>query len=44
MDKRSVRQSYFRKLSPLKAISIIGCTGWTDSYAYKDEGGGGMMG
>lgn len=34
----------FKKLSPPKAISIIGRTGWTDSYAYKDEGGGGMMG
>jgi hypothetical protein len=34
----------FRKLSPPKAISIIGRTGWTDSYAFKDEGGGGMMG
>ncbi len=34
----------FKRLSPPKAISIIGRTGWTDSYAYKDEGGGGMMG
>lgn len=34
----------FNKLSPPKAISIIGRTGWTDSYAYRDEGGGGMMG
>ncbi len=34
----------FKKLSPPKAISIVGRTGWTDSYAYKDEGGGGMMG
>ena len=34
----------FKKLSPPKAISIIGRTGWIDSYAYKDEGGGGMMG
>lgn len=34
----------FRKLSPPKAISIIGRTGWTDSYAFKGEGGGGMMG
>ncbi len=38
------KASDFRKLSPPKAISIIGRTGWTDSYAYKDEGGGGMMG
>ncbi len=34
----------FKKLSPPRAISIVGRTGWTDSYAYKDEGGGGMMG
>ena len=34
----------FKRLSPPKAISIIGRTGWTDSYASKDEGGGGMMG
>ncbi|MEW6240400.1 MAG: hypothetical protein AB1564_06285, partial [Chloroflexota bacterium] len=34
----------FKKLSPPKAISIIGRTGWTDSYAFKGEGGGGMMG
>lgn len=34
----------FKKLSPPKAISIIGRTGWTDSYANKGEGGGGMMG
>jgi len=34
----------FKKLSPPKAISIIRRTGWTESYAYKDEGGGGMMG
>ena len=38
------KASDFRKLSPPKAISIIGRTGWTDSYAFKDEGGGGMMG
>ena len=38
------KSSDFRKLSPPKAISIIGRTGWTDSYAFKDEGGGGMMG
>lgn len=34
----------FKKLSPPKSISIVGRTSWTDSYAYKDEGGGGMMG
>jgi len=38
------KASDFRKLSPPKAISIVGRTGWTDSYAFKDEGGGGMMG
>jgi hypothetical protein len=38
------KDSDFKRLSPPKAISIIGRTGWTDSYAYKDEGGGGMMG
>jgi hypothetical protein len=38
------KSSDFRKLSPPKAISIVGRTGWTDSYAYRDEGGGGMMG
>ena len=40
----SPKSGEFKKLSPPKAISIIGRTGWTDSYAYKDEGGGGMMG
>jgi hypothetical protein len=34
----------FKRLSPPKAISIIGRTGWTDSYANRGEGGGGMMG
>lgn len=34
----------FRKLAPPKSISIVGKTSWTDSYAYKGEGGGGMMG
>jgi len=34
----------FRKLSPPRAISIVGRTAWTESYAHKDEGGGGMMG
>lgn len=34
----------FKKLSPPKAISIMGRTGWTESYANKNEGGGGMMG
>lgn len=38
------KSANFRKLSPPKSISIIGRTGWTESYAYKDEGGGGMMG
>ncbi|MCX7840183.1 MAG: hypothetical protein N2559_12115, partial [Anaerolineae bacterium] len=34
----------FKKLAPPRAISIIGRTSWTESYAYKDKGGGGMMG
>jgi hypothetical protein len=34
----------FKKLSPPKSISIIGRTGWLDSYANKGQGGGGMMG
>jgi hypothetical protein len=33
----------FKKLSPPRAISITGQTSWTKSYAYRDEGGGGMM-
>ena len=34
----------FRALNPPKSISIKGQTGWTNSYAYQDRGGGGMMG
>ncbi len=34
----------FRALNPPKSISIRGRTSWTESYAYKDKGGGGMMG
>lgn len=34
----------FRALNPPKSISIKGQTGWTNSYAYRDKGGGGMMG
>jgi len=34
----------FRALDPPKSISIKGRTSWTESYAYKDRGGGGMMG
>lgn len=34
----------FRSLNPPKSISIKGQTGWTESYAYKEKGGGGMMG
>jgi len=34
----------FRALNPPKSISIKGRTSWTESYAYKDRGGGGMMG
>jgi len=40
----SPKANTFRKYSPPKSISIIGRTGWTDSYANKEEGGGGMMG
>lgn len=34
----------FRALNPPKSISIKGRTSWTSSYAYRDRGGGGMMG
>lgn len=34
----------FIALNPPKSISIKGQTSWTKSYAYKDKGGGGMMG
>ncbi|HID63774.1 MAG TPA: hypothetical protein EYP49_13705 [Anaerolineae bacterium] len=34
----------FRALNPPKSISVRGRTSWTESYAYKDKGGGGMMG
>lgn len=34
----------FRALNPPKSISIKGRTSWTKSYAYRDKGGGGMMG
>ena len=34
----------FRALNPPKSISIKGQTSWTNSYAYRDRGGGGMMG
>ncbi|MEM3565231.1 MAG: hypothetical protein QXR19_18525 [Candidatus Jordarchaeaceae archaeon] len=34
----------FRALNPPKSISIKGQTGWTKSYAYRERGGGGMMG
>jgi hypothetical protein len=34
----------FRALNPPKSISIKGETSWTQSYSYKDKGGGGMMG
>ncbi len=38
------RTKEFTALNPPKSISIKGQTGWTNSYAYKDKGGGGMMG
>ncbi|MBQ2900501.1 MAG: hypothetical protein IJE49_01475 [Agathobacter sp.] len=31
------------RLQPPKSISILGKTGWTDAYANKGEGGGGLM-
>ncbi len=34
----------FRALDPPKSISVKGQTGWTNSYADRDRGGGGMMG
>jgi len=34
----------FRIYDPPKSISIKGQTGWTNSYAHRDRGGGGMMG
>jgi len=34
----------FRAFNPPKSISIKGRTSWTKSYAYREKGGGGMMG
>ncbi len=34
----------FRTLNPPKSISIKGRTSWTNSYAYRERGGGGMTG
>jgi len=34
----------FIALNPPKSISIKGQTSWTNSYAYRKKGGGGMMG
>ena len=34
----------FHAFNPPKSISIKGQTGWTNSYAYRERGGGGMMG
>lgn len=31
------------RLQPPKSISILGKTGWTEAYANKGEGGGGLM-
>ncbi len=31
-------------LNPPKSIYIKGQTSWTNSYAYREKGGGGMMG
>lgn len=38
------KKENFRALNPPKSISIKGQTSWTNSYAYRDKGGGGMMG
>lgn len=38
------KTSEFRALNPPKSISIKGKTSWTESYAYQERGGGGMMG
>lgn len=37
------KSDVFRKLSPPMSISIKGRTGWTQSYSYRGQGGGGMM-
>lgn len=37
------RSRGFRRLSPPRAISISGQTGWTKAYAFWEEGGGGLM-
>lgn len=34
----------FHALNPPKSISIKGKTSWTESYAHRERGGGGMMG
>lgn len=34
----------FNSLNPPKSISIKGQTSWTNSYAFRERGGGGMMG
>jgi len=34
----------FSPFDPPRSISIKGKTSWTDSYSYKEKGGGGMMG
>ena len=38
------KSSVFHTFDPPKSISIKGQTGWTNSYAWKERGGGGMMG
>jgi hypothetical protein len=38
------KTSAFHLLNPPKSISIKGQTSWTNSYAYRGRGGGGMMG
>jgi len=37
------KEDEFRLLDPPKSISVKGQTSWTNSYSYRDRGGGGMM-
>lgn len=38
------KSATFLPFDPPKSISVKGKTGWTESYADRDRGGGGMMG
>ncbi|MBC7234161.1 MAG: hypothetical protein H5T68_13065 [Chloroflexi bacterium] len=37
------KEEDFHALNPPKSISVKGQTSWTNSYAYRNRGGGGMM-